>query len=262
MAKKVPIQQPKFDARISKLIYPLMGNRNPQHGILKRGFMIWEKPLVGYSALATVHFLYNPSTVEASYPLSDSSVGAILQFPNPGDNADLRVPLYQTVSWSLLYDRTYELWGSAEEGRTTGKDNNNPRAVGVLADIEQMRQFTGMDIGYSSNGLPSATANQTFAGRQGIIQIVPCYVYFGDKNGLVYYGYISEWDVQVTHWTQRMIPMRCVVNVSFTMLPPPQNSTKPGNNTDNNWSATPNQIKTHTGSPSQLGAASAGVSGR
>src|SRR5258708_38789955 len=106
---KAPISQPKFDPRISKLIYPMMGNRNPNHGTLKRGFMVWEKPLVGYNALAAVHFLYNPSTVSADYPISDSTVGAILQFPNPNDKADLRVPLQQTATWSLLFDRTYEL---------------------------------------------------------------------------------------------------------------------------------------------------------
>ncbi len=36
---------------------------------------------------------------------------------------------------------------------------------------------------------------------------------------LYYYGFISDWSVQVTQWTQFMIPMRCVINIDFTLLP-------------------------------------------
>jgi hypothetical protein len=260
-AKKAPVQQPRFDPRIYSLVYPLLGNRNPSSGTLKRGFMIWEKPLTGFSGLATVHFLYNPSVVQASFPISDSTAQAILQFPNPGDKADLRVPLYQTVSWSLLFDRTYELWGSVDEDRTVGRNNNNPRAVGVMADMYQMQQFTGMTVGYSNNGLQNAPSNQTFAGHQGIVQIVPCYVYFGKKEGLSFYGYISEWDVQVTHWNQQMTPMRCVVDITFTMLPPPQNTSKPGSNADTSYVAQ-NITRDHIPGTTSITPSNAGISGR
>lgn len=268
MANKAPIEQPKFDRRIYTLAYPMQGNRNPDQGTLKHGFMVWEKPLPGYSGLAKVHFLYNPSTVEADYPLSDSTVQAVLQFPNPGDKADLRVPLYQTASWSILYDRTYELWGSYHaNGRPRediGKDRNNPRVVGVLADIMAFQQFTGMMIGFSQ-GTGGPTPNQggsfaNFAGHQGIMQIVPSYVYFsnvGISTNLSYYGYISEWDVQITHWSNFMIPMRCVINISFTMLPPPQNQAKPTTNADQNWVM--NEIRFHNPGQPQT---PTGVSGR
>lgn len=261
-SKKQPIVQPKFDARIYRLVYPLMGGRAPHHGTLKRGFMVWEKPLAGYGGLATVHFLYNPSVVEADYPISDSTVGAVLQFPIPGDTAQLKVPLYQTVTWSLLFDRTYELWGSADKpSKSPGKNDNDPSVVGVLADIVQMQQFTGMLVNYSSLGQVQTNpggSSANFAGHQGIIQIVPAYVYFGDKNGLSYYGYISEWDVQITHWTQNMIPMRCVVDITMTMLPPA--TTKPGTSADNNWVSS--KIHTLSGPLGASGSPASGVSGR
>lgn len=240
MANRKAVEQPKFDPRISRLIYPMMGNRAPRDGTLKRGFMVWDKPLVGYSNLATVHFLYNPSTVEATYPIADASVGAILQFPNPNDKADLRVPLQQTVTWSLLFDRTYELWGSTNRTKHPGKNGNDPSAVGVLADVFQMQQFTGMLVNYSPGNNPVVVPTNTggsvanFAGHQGIIQIVPCWVYFGVKEALSFYGYIQEWDLQITHWSQDMVPMRCVININFNMLPPVSNS-KPGTSADSNW---------------------------
>jgi hypothetical protein len=36
---------------------------------------------------------------------------------------------------------------------------------------------------------------------------------------LAFYGYISEWSVNYAHWTANMVPIRCVVSVTFTMLP-------------------------------------------
>jgi hypothetical protein len=240
MANSAPINQPKFDQRIYSLAYPLQGS---QYGNLKRGFMIWEKPIQGYSSEATMHFLYNPSTVSAQYVMADSSVGASLLFPTGFNNTNLRVPLNQTVEWALLFDRTYELWqqydSSGNSTQKVGSDKNNPAVVGVLADIIQMEQFTGMQVGYSSGNSSTPTATSTsLTGNQGIIQMIPSYVYFGDSNNLWYYGYISEWDLTVTHWTQYMVPMRCVINVTWTMLPTPQ-STNSGSQSNTNWTSTP-----------------------
>jgi hypothetical protein len=237
MAKKT-VTQPKFDDRIYRLAYPLQGGK---FGSIKHGFMIWDKPIRGFSDRATVHYLYNPSTVEADYSLSDASVGASLLFPNPGDAADLRVPLSQTVSWSILYDRTYELWGSYDDNGTArhaiGSNKNNPQVIGTAADVFQMQQFTGMTVGFDENGISKVGNDSSFAGRQGILQLIPSWVFFGDKQNLSFYGYISEWDFQVTHWTQHMVPMRCVVDIYFTMLPPPANQTTPGSASNTTWGA-------------------------
>lgn len=255
------IQQPKFDDRIYSLQYPLTGTAR---GTLKRGYMVWAKPISGITSRATVHFLYNPSTVEADYPLSDSTVAASLLFPTPGDKADLRVPLQQTVSWSILYDRTYELWesynadGSPKFG--LGADGNNPQVIGVLADIFQMQQFTGMTASYNSGGLPTpAGTKNLFLGHQGILQLVPSYVFFGGAQALSYYGYVSEWDVQITHWTQYMVPMRCVIDISFTMLPPVSN-TAPMLQNDVNWGGPPSSTSANAATVSLSN--TSGVSGR
>jgi hypothetical protein len=95
-----------------------------------------------------------------------------------------------------------------------------------------------MKIGYSSVSTPKpGTANsQTLFQHQGIIQLIPAYVFFGDSKNLQYYGYISEWDVTITHWTQFMVPMRCVINISWTMLPSPQGgNVSSGSAANTNW---------------------------
>jgi len=61
VAKRAAIVQPKFDPRISTLAMPLEDSK----GGLKRGYMIWDKPIPGYSTKAVWHYLYNPSTIEA-----------------------------------------------------------------------------------------------------------------------------------------------------------------------------------------------------
>lgn len=253
--------QPKFDPRIYTMAFPLTGEAA---GVIQRGYMIWASPgLPGYSGLASVHYLYNPSTVSSDYSIADASAQASLNFPNPGDSAMLAIPLSQTAQWSLMFDRTFELWGQyAPDGTPSNIFNggNDPTSIGVQADVMQFMQFTGMfsTYQYGTNGqggliTPPTVAAQNYGLNQGIMQMVPCWAYFGAsnvQNNLMYYGYVNEWSVQYTHWTQYNIPMRCVISVSFTMLPTP--SAQPAQNaSDNVYSVLP----TPTGNPNTSPAA-------
>lgn len=219
-----PIQHPPFDNRIYSLPSPVSG----PHGTLSRGLMFWESAIPGYTFPATMRFLYNPSTVTADYYMApDASVSASLLFPTAFNSTQLRVPLNQSVTWSLLFDRTYELWGSYNDNGTPKyknfPDGNNPQVVGVLADIIQMQQFTGMLVSYAGTAVgPGQSPATNINGYQGILQLIPSYVFFGkflEGPSLSYFGYVSEWDVTITHWTQFMVPMRCVINITFTMMP-------------------------------------------
>jgi hypothetical protein len=149
----------------------------------------------------------------------------------------------------LLFDRSYELWSQydtdGEPKQPIGPDNNNPAVIGCLADIRQMQQFTGMTVGYSTDS-GNTVANSKVAGHQGVLQLIPSYVFFGlkdQKRGLWFYGYVSEWDFTITHWTQYMVPMRCVIDITFTMLPTP-NTIGTASNSNTNWS-----VKNIAGSP-------------
>lgn len=243
-AGKAPIKQPPFDPRILNLSSPLGGSS----GNIERGIMIWDGPITGYNNSAMLNFLYNPSTVTADYYMApDSSVTASLLFPTAYNSTQLRVPLNQSVTWSLLFDRTYELWGSYNSSGspiyTNNAAGNDPRVVGVLADIIQMQQFTGMLTGYStasnSGGTttPTSTSYTSLGGYQGVLQLIPSYVFFGSFLGgtsVSYYGYISEWDVTITHWTQFMVPMRCVINITMTMMP--HSATPSSGSSNSQWS--------------------------
>lgn len=223
------IAQPPFDHRLTTLAFPLNGAGGSQ--TLQSGYMIWDKPIPGYSGRAVVRYLYNPSTVSADYNIADASAQAALNFPNPGDTANLAIPLSQTAQWSLMFDRTFELWGGyAANGlpvngstsvNSPGLSAADGSTIGVQADVLAFMQFTGMLTNYSGG-----TQNVTGAITQnsGIMQLVPSWAVFGNNsvaNGLTFYGYVNEWSVQYTHFTQFNVPMRAVVSVNWTMLPNP-----------------------------------------
>lgn len=224
--------QPNFDPRMTTLVWP--GNTSTSTPI-QRGFMYWDSSVglpPGYSSAAYVKFLFNPSTVTTQYVLQDSSAQAALNYPNLSNNAALAIPLQQSTEFSLLFDRTYEMWGTSATTFNQEGQTNNTRSdiqlIGVDVDVRAMRQFTGMYASdYTDTGTGNVVNNTGATGvagslNQGLMQMVPSYLYFSTPStGIMYYGYVDSWDVIYTHWTSLMIPMRCEVDVSFTFLPPP-----------------------------------------
>lgn len=225
------ITQPPFSKQQNTYAFPLTGGSSQT---LQPGYMIWDKPLPGYGQRAVIQYLYNPSTVSADYNIADASAQASLNFPNPGDTAMLAIPLSQTAQWTLMFDRTFDLMGSYSGNglpnsiatNNTASGSTSPGTVGVYADVLAFQQFTGMLTNYSygtATGVSTA-ANTNLAANAGIMQLVPSWAFFANNNvtnGLYYYGYINEWSVQYTHFTQYNVPMRCVVSVNWTMLPTP-----------------------------------------
>lgn len=227
------VVQPAFDPRIRSISWPLTASTS---GIV-RGFMIWDTSVTwpnGYSKSnpPSLQFLYNPSTIAASYQISDATASAAMIYVQTSDPAILRVPLQQQVGFTIYFDRTYELNGTSDP-------TTQIMRLGCEVDVLALKQFTGMfastykynDVQANASGAPVGSLDQnvnTSSGsgsgiQQGVMQLTLCYCYFGTPGyGLQYYGYIDSWDVQYTHFTSAMIPMRCVVNISFTLLPPPQ----------------------------------------
>jgi hypothetical protein len=265
MAVKASVQAP-FDPRITSITLP--GAKSSQK--LTRGYMKQAQPLPRYSTPFRFNFLYNPSTVEATYYVQSSGASLAMLFPNPGDASDLAVPINQSVAWTIMYDRTYELnsgayddsgqvvSGSAAQPTPEGV-TADPTVYGVWADVLQLQFFTGMMLNagqaQGQNGVTSGVQTPSggkvnFAGSQGFMMMVPCYVYFGGgtQSNINYYGYVSEWDVTFTHWTQWMVPMRCVIDISFTMLPPPQKTTSTTGSTGAGFAPTPSGV-----APIQIG---------
>lgn len=247
--QKVPYyDQPQFDPRIYSL--PFLDSTDSS--FFSRGYMKWDKNylLPGYSNVAAMHFLYNPTTITATYSTTSSDLNSALTMKTPADTAAPTFPMSQSVSFSLLFDRTFELWGSyqanglplgvkssaAQTDPTTGAFMNDPTQAGVGVDILAMKQFTGMLASAPQGNGGQLTSRNV---PQGPLIPAFAWLYFGSINGgQYYYGYVDSWDVTVTHWTQFMVPMRCAIDVDFTLLPPPAGESVTGNAAGNDqwWS--------------------------
>lgn len=246
--------QPGFAPQL-QTIRPALG----QAVNLQRGYMIWSQPMTSvYSGGGPlndgrdmIRFMFNPSTVSTDYNIANASLQAAMMYTVPGDQGNLLAPLlYQTVSFDLYFDRTYELNYGGNSSAV-----NDPAIIGCQADVYQFMQFTGVNAQLNKSqaqaiqGAGGATVGNAQSGTAqavqtgGIMMMVPCYVFFGsavqqlntNPNStnfaavgaqLSFYGYISEWSVQYTHWTSTMVPIRCSISVNFTMLPPPAQSTQ------------------------------------
>jgi hypothetical protein len=256
--KLAPIQQPPFDKRILNLKTPGSGgavrngtsatdnlgwNSVPANTPIKRGYMKQRFPVAPFGSVMTFTYLYNPSTVGAQYFMQTSDSATAMNFPTSNDAGALNVPTNNTASWTVMFDRTYELWGSYDKNGNCLYPNNawgnNPQVIGCWADILQLQWFTGMWssdngvlVSQSNGALISNAVNKVGSSvPTGVMWAVPCWAYFGTGVGS-FYGWITEWDYTITHYNQFMIPMRCVIDISFTMLPNPAlNPNSPGNAT-------------------------------
>lgn len=241
------VSQPPFAAQMTDLPRAL-----GTHVHLQRGYMIWAMNMPFYSGGGPlgdgrdmIRFLFNPSTVSTDFNVANATLQAAMMYQVPGDQGNLLAPmLSQTVSWSLYFDRTYELNYGGNSSAV-----NDPAVVGVQADIYQFMQFTGVLASLSNQQASQLSGAVTQAGggtstaqigasTGGIMMMIPSYVFFGSSlqqmfsnpkssnfnalaSQLAFYGYISEWSVEYTHWTSNMVPIRAVVSVNFTMLPGP-----------------------------------------
>lgn len=215
----ITILNPPFDKRILK--YNTLSSTSIN---MSRGYMVTQKMLTDDTGSppfsgARINFLYNPSTISVTY---GPVLGAIPSGGGDGGNPIGAVGIMGTIDFDLLFDRTYELWdgGSGGPGNSTGDipgtfntEFAEAGAAGVGVDIRAFQKITGVvydkavGLGYES-------------GDNAPIQFSPMWVYFGQTGEVQkYYGYITNWSFQITHWTQEMLPVRCVISVSMSLTP-------------------------------------------
>lgn len=224
-ATQALLTQPPFAKQLSATKDQAMG-LTPQ---LQKGYMIWDVQggNVGYSGgpyngRALFNFMYNPQQVYAAFSIESNQAQAAMLYNAPGASSVLAIPLSQSVTWTLYFDRTYEVNFSHANGSP-----NDPSIIGVQADIVQLMQFTGMlsNMAAGTTKIKTPTVN-----KGGVMMNIFSWVYFGQNspatanrgtqvNRLGYYGFINEWDVTYTAFTQNMVPYRATVDISFQMLP-------------------------------------------
>jgi hypothetical protein len=219
-----------FDSRITSLPFLQKDNNSfDSSKKLTRGFIIMEKPINGVRYRC--NFLYNPSTLSISHGIDTGVLAdSNSQLPNDVTAGQFILPLQQTMQFSLLFDRSYELW---DPSKLYGDARTWVPSFGVAYDILSLYKITGIATPMSATGdntkdVQGAVDNfkkGTFAsGPAGPMIYTPIFVVIGST--LSYYGVIQEMDLEYTHWTQQMIPQRCQVTLTVTLLPTPQGGNK------------------------------------
>jgi hypothetical protein len=265
-------KQPLFDNRIRTLAFPMQGGVPDDNGTeltqLFRGWMVWDQASP-YSSPPEVSFLFNPTTVTTSYDMDASDVASTLLFNTGQNTAQAAFAMNQSVNLSLYFDRTFELWGSympggsgytagiprakptsLNPGANTPNSYNvmDPTVYGVGVDILAFKQLTGQllqqytivgaNLGSNAAQTPSGSGYVPGLSQQGVFTMIPTWLFIGSDSGgsMAYYGYVSDFTVTITHFTQYMVPMRCIVDLDFALMMPPSN--EPNGPTWSDWMVT------------------------
>lgn len=241
-------EQAAFDPRILNL--PLIGNITTQapgtlfplvQTSLRRGYVKQDRSSFNgpNAPVYACAFLYNPSEIDVTHGIDPSAQSLTLpQYQrNPDDTSTYLIGLQGSVNFNLLFDRTYEINSGVPQtvGASPPYPDNipqpsgglvreDPRAIGVLADVQALYRVCGIQGQRVTQNWTDANGNTQTSTLLGMMMQVPAWLHFGGQGNagsLSYYGYISGLEISYTHFSMSMIPMRCAVGVAFTLLPSP-----------------------------------------
>lgn len=162
-----------------------------------------------------INFLFNPSELNVSHNVNADSISGTANNPKYEQSEGDILGYFGTASFSLLFDRTYELWYKTVPN-------------GVYADVLAFYYMLGIaqthdkvvPNGVSKNNNGNFSQIYTLVGENqptAPMQFVNVWVILG---AITLYGYLTEFDVDYTHWSQDMIPQRCAINVSMQLMTP------------------------------------------
>ncbi|MFC9505400.1 hypothetical protein [Streptomyces sp. NPDC057002] len=218
------IWENNFDPRIQNIPSYLPGEKGSNYG-LKRGYMVTAFPKGQSGRFYMLNFLYNPSTVQVSHGIDAANQVMPAYTRSDQDKGTPLVAAGGTLSFSLLFDRSYEMSDSTQFNKIEG-------TYGVMADIHVLYNMVGINApqqvwnqGDAEAAESSVDANQVI----GVMQMNPVWCRFGqarhamrDKlpglSRMEYFGYVSSLDITYTHFSQRMTPVRCAVSISMQLM--------------------------------------------
>jgi contractile injection system tube protein len=152
-----------------------------------------------------VRFLFNPSDVTVNYSANVWEAPATEQLPGflgqPSAGAGL------TFQFTLMFDRTYELWrstGLGPAGTDTGNILANVADPGVLADVHALERLVGI--------------NSSGVGSSKNMAIIPWPLLFTLGTMLSFTGFMDSMTVSYLHFSHRMVPTRCSVAITGRWL--------------------------------------------
>lgn len=208
--------QSTFIGRANPAFDPRRYSTNPWYANLQQGLLVQDKPSTS-GQIEKLRFLYNPSDYNIAYAASNSLLPTNVD--DPTNDASIVGAVQTNTAFSLLFDRSYELYDGntllqAAQGKTP-----YAQPAGVDADILAFRRLVG---------IPDD--------QNGMMLYVPVHLYLGGPNAPHFFGIITSASVAYTHFSTNMIPMRAVISIdqmtqyllpSDTSAPPPTGTPPP-----------------------------------
>lgn len=187
---------------------------------LQKGYIITSPGGSGIDG--RINFMFNPQSIGVTHAANANSAAA----PTVAQPQGMPAEIYQTwanpvgtLTVSLLFDRTYEVWDGTK-GQTS--------KLGCYQDILAFYALFGV-IGSSKSDLivtrtKSGLSFENYDMLAGIFPSQPIafptvYMYLG--RVMRYHGFITGMTATITHWSEKMIPMRCSVDFSMNLAPDP-----------------------------------------
>lgn len=181
---------PPFDPRMRQIGNPLHNSK-----AMKRGWVQTDEDNL------RVNFLFNPSQLDLNHGVNVDAVRNEDFKPDQDVMSVDYTSMGSSLSIKLLYDRTYEL---------LGPDNANFASnYGVWADVAAWYVLLGM-----LPEMPTSWDNSLITSPP---TIRTAYLFLGLR--MVYYGYLTGINVTYSHWNQKMIPVRCSVDLAMELMP-------------------------------------------
>lgn len=241
-----------FDTRIRSFPYglqyrPAADMTAPSGNVLQHGYMVSALDSTNESPANPqpryrLHFLYNPSQITVSH----SAAAANTPLPSYNRPENIGVPIVGTggnLSWSLLYDRTYEVNDPSHPAYDMGVLYDVAVLYGLVGITTPMNAQSGSDSSSTDPNDDSVNIDRDFGGGfdnttnaatsdvLGVMQNFPIWATFGLQRNfgeqgrytsaisvMKYFGYVNSLTVNYTHWTQSMIPDRCAIQIGMLLM--------------------------------------------
>jgi hypothetical protein len=214
-----------FDSRIQAIPSYLPTDSGGVNYKLIRGYMVTAFPKgQGGGRFYMLNFLYNPSTVQVSHSLDAANQVMPAYTRSDQDTGTPLTAAGGTLSFSLLFDRSYEMSDPSQHDTVEG-------TYGVMADIHVLYNLVGINAKQQvwTSATSSDAASTETGDVVGIMQMNPIWVHFNQARHLFadklpnlsrmsYFGYLSSLDISYTHFSQRMTPVRCAVSISMQLM--------------------------------------------
>lgn len=170
-------------------------------------------------------FMFNPAVVAVDYAINNRVI-PMNQMTSAQLQSKSFFPGSTTLSFSLLFDRTYDVYYGPKSAAAP-----DLRKIGVRADIYALEAVVGVHSAQTENKFDEkgASSGNTTADRGvknsvnlvGNMVMTPVYILFGggeDTAGLAFACTITGLRVNYALFSENMIPTRCSVDISATTI--------------------------------------------